>query len=200
MIKNKKLLISLTSIFLVVEALLGFLLQTAQDGIPLNLRYTAVVLACLFCIVFAECSKSYIFTQIALLCTVFADYFLVYRADMQQLPAMIFFSVVQIAYFLHLYFDDKNKTRKIVHLITRSALSVIIIAITFAVLGKNVDAVAVVSMFYYVNLILNAIFAFISFKKHYILAIGLLLFILCDTVIGFSLIKTYISISSRNPS
>ena len=196
MIKSKKLLIALTSIFLIVEALLGVLLQTAQDSIPINLRYTAVILACLFCIIFAERSKSYMVTQIALICTVCADYFLVYRTDMQQLPAMIFFSVVQTAYFLRLYFDDNNKARKIVHLITRVTLSMIIIAITFAVLGKNVDAVAVVSMFYYANLVMNAVFAFISFKKHYILAIGLLLFILCDTVIGFSLIKTYISVPS----
>ena len=195
MIKNKRLLILLSVIFLVTEALLGILLQTAQSSIPINLRYTAVVFACLFCVLFAEKSLSFLFTQIALLGTVGADYFLVYRSDMQQLPAMIFFSVVQIAYFLRLYFEDGNKTRRKVHLIVRVAISAAIILVTFAVLGKSTDAVAAVSMFYYANLVLNAIFAFISFKKTPIFAIGLLLFILCDTVIGFSLIDTYLPLA-----
>jgi hypothetical protein len=106
MIKNKKLTISLTAVFLILESLLGILLQTAQDTIPINLRYTAIILACLFCILFAERSLSYLFTQTALVFTVAADFFLVYADPMQQLPGMLFFSVTQIAYFLRLYFED----------------------------------------------------------------------------------------------
>ena len=195
MIKNKKIIIALTALFLAAESVLGLLLQTSQGEIPINLRYTSVVFACLFCILFAEKSLSYLFTQIALLCTVGADFFLVYLDEIQQLPAMIFFSVVQIAYFLRLYFEDGNKTRRKVHLIVRASLSVAIILITLLVLGENSDAVAPVSMFYYVNLVLNAIFAFIFFKKNPVFAIGLLLFILCDTVIGFSLIDTYLPLA-----
>lgn len=195
MIKNKKLIIALTAVFLAVESILGVLLQTIQGSIPVNLRYTAVVFACLFCIVFAERSLSFLFTQIALLCTVGADFFLVYLDEIQQLPAMIFFSAVQIAYFLRLYFEDGNKMRRKAHLIVRAALSVAIIIITLIVLGEGADAVALVSMFYYVNLVLNAIFAFISFNKNPIFAIGLLLFILCDTVIGFSLIDGYLPLA-----
>lgn len=195
MIKNKKLLVALAAAFLVAESVLGLLLQVAQDKISINLRYTAVILACIFCAFFAEKSLSFLFTQIALLCTVGADFFLVYLDEIRQLPAMIFFSVVQIAYFLRLYFEDSNKTRRKVHVIIRAALSVAIIIITLCVLGQDADAVALVSMFYYANLVLNAIFAFISFKKNPIFAIGLLLFILCDTVIGFSLIDTYLPLS-----
>ncbi len=195
MIKNKKLLAVLTSLFLIAEAVLGVLLQTSQDVIPINLRYTAVIFACLFAVLFAERSKPYIFTQIALICTVGADYFLVYAEERQQLPAMIFFSVTQIAYFLRLYFDDGSKTRKKWHLILRATLSATIIVITWAVLGDNTDAVALVSMFYYANLFLNTVFAFVQFKKSGLFAIGLLLFILCDTVIGFSLIDTYLPIA-----
>lgn len=195
MIRNKRLLIAFTVLFLTVEAILGVLLQTSQDVFPINLRYTAVIFACLFCVFLAERSKSYIFTQIALICTVGADYFLVYAEERQQLPAMIFFSVTQIAYFLRLYFEDGSKTRKKWHLILRSALSVAIIVITWAVLGDSTDAVALVSMFYYANLFLNIVFAFIQFEKPGLFAIGLLLFILCDTVIGFSLIDTYLPVA-----
>ena len=198
MIKNKKIIIAFTAIFLTVEIILGILLQTVQNSIPINLRYTAVIIACLFCFLFAEKSLPFLFTQIALLCTVGADFFLVYLEEIQQLPAMIFFSVTQIAYFLRLYFEDQNKTRRKIHLIFRTVASFLILLITFIVLQKNTDAVALVSMFYYANLILNAVFAFISFKKNPIFAIGLLLFILCDTVIGFSLIGTYLPIAENS--
>ena len=195
MIKNKKLLLGLSVAFLCIMAVLGVLLQTAQEAIPINLRYTAITLACLCCFLFAQTSYSFLFTQLALIFTLVADYYLVYLQDVQQLPAMLSFSVVQIAYFLRLYFEDENKTRRKVHLVLRAALSVAAIVVTLAVLGKACDAVAVVSMFYYANLILNAIFACISFSKNPLLAIGLVLFILCDTVIGLSQIDTYLPVA-----
>ena len=66
-------------------------------------------------------------------------------------------------------------------------------------LGEKCDAVALVSMFYYANLILNAVFACISFGKNPLLAIGLVLFILCDTVIGLSLIDPYLTLPESSP-
>lgn len=195
MIRNKKLLLALSVAFLCVMAVLGVLLQTVQSRVPLNLRYVAVMLACLFCVFFAEKSPSYLLTQLALTFTVGADYFLVYRTDMLQLPAMLCFSVVQMAYFLRLYFEDGNKTRQKVHLILRAALSLAAMVVTVAVLGKSCDALAVVSVFYYANLILNAVFAFASFGKNPIFAIGLALFILCDTVIGLSMIDAYLPVA-----
>lgn len=198
MIKNKKLIFGLSVCFLMLEAALGVLLQTAQSEIGINLRYTAVILAAAFCVTFAEKSKAFIFTQVALICTVGADYFLVYLPDMKQLPAMIFFSVTQIAYFLRLYFDDENLKRRKIHLALRVAISVAILCVTVAVLGKKCDAVAIVSMFYYSNLILNVVFAFVSFKNNHVFAIGLLLFVLCDTVVGFSFIDGYLPISESS--
>ena len=195
MIKNKKLLLWLSVAFLCIMAVLGVLLQTVQASIPVNLRYTAIVLACLFCILFAETSDSYLFTQLALVFTLMADYFLVCRDTVQQLPGMLCFSVVQIAYFMRLYREDKCSTRRKLHLGLRMALSVAVVAVTLAVLGKSCDAVAIVSMFYYANLILNAVFACMDFKKNPIFAIGLILFILCDTIIGLSLIDAYLPIS-----
>ena len=195
MIQNKKLLLGLSVAFLCIMTVLGVLLQTAQGAIPINLRYTAIALACLCCFLFAQTSYSFLFTQLALIFTLVADYYLVYLQDVQQLPAMLSFSVVQIAYFLRLYFEDENKTRRKVHLVLRAALSVAAIVVTLAVLGKACDAVAVVSMFYYANLILNAVFACISFSKNPLLAIGLVLFILCDTVIGLSQIDTYLPVA-----
>lgn len=198
MIKNKKLLVCLAAIFLVLEAALAILLQTSQALFPINLRYTVVILACIFCVALADRSIPYLFTQAALILTVCADYFLVYSSELQQLPAMIFFSFVQISYFLRIYFEDANALRKWLHLISRLAFSVAGIIITLAVLGKSADAVAVVSIFYYVNLLLNIVFAFIRIKTNAILPIGLLLFIMCDTVIGLTFLGSYLTVSPES--
>ncbi len=198
MIKNKKALLAAILPFISVEITLGILLQIISGRASEIIEYSAILLACLFCLLFAERSSSYILTQAALICTVCADYFLVYSEEMRQLPAMLFFSVTQICYFLRIYFEDGNANRKKAHLICRAALSAATILLTAAVLGKKTDAVALVSMFYYANLILNAIFACVEFKKNPIFAIGLLLFILCDTVIGLSMIDAYIPLSPES--
>lgn len=198
MIKNKKALIAAIMPFALAEIFLGVLLQIVSGRATEIIEYSAIILACLFCLLFAERSLSYIFTQAALIFTVFADYFLVYSEEIQQLPAMLFFSATQICYFLRLYFEDGDEKRKKWHLVCRISLSLAAITLTLAVLGKNCDALALVSMFYYANLILNVIFACIEFKKNPVFAIGLILFILCDTVIGLSMIDGYLPLSPES--
>ena len=112
-----------------------------------------------------------------------------------KLEAMMLFSVTQLSYCARLVVSDENKKRQRVQILCHVVLSVAMIVITRLVLGKGCDPVAVVSMFYYANLILNIVFSFIRFKKLYIFAIGLLLFAGCDTVIGLSLLKDFVSIS-----
>ena len=112
MIKNKKALIAAIMPFALAEIFLGVLLQIVSGRATEIIEYSAIILACLFCLLFAERSLSYIFTQAALIFTVFADYFLVYSEEIQQLPAMLFFSATQICYFLRLYFEDGDEKRK----------------------------------------------------------------------------------------
>ena len=192
MIKNKNLLIWLTTAFLCVESALGALLQTTENSVSVKYRYAVVILACLFCFILADRSWSYLFTQIALIFTVCSDYYLVYLPVMRQLPAMKLFSIAQIAYFLRLITEDDNPRRRRVHIILRISLSAIAVAVAYAVLGVNADPLVPISLFYYINLILNTVFAFVSIKKNPLLAIGCLLFLLCDTVIGLPFIKTYL--------
>lgn len=107
---------------------------------------------------------------------------------------MLFFSVTQLSYFLRLYLYDENKYRRAWHIGIRAAASILAVAATFIVLGQSADSVAVVSMFYYANLIINIVFAFIQLEKPGIFAIGLLLFAMCDAVIGFSFLDGYLPI------
>ena len=195
MTKNKKTLSFAAVGFIITEIALGIILQTAGGDVTRYTSFSAIVLACLFCILFAARERDYLLTQLAFICTVCADYFLIITPVRQQLPAMLFFSVTQIAYFLRIYLDDENKTRRTWHITARAALSVIAVAATLLILGSAADAVAVVSMFYYANLIINVIFAFTDFKKSPALAIGLLLFSLCDAVIGLDFLDGYIAVA-----
>ncbi len=194
MINKKKIFIFILLLFFAIEAVLGYKLQTTYGLTSSGYRFGVVVLACLFCLAFLSRSSSYIFTQIALVCTACADFFLIFHPE-KRLSAMIFFSVTQIAYFLRLYFEEDNKNRRRIHLTIRASLSLFAILITVIVLGDATDAVAQVSMFYYANLALNLIFATVKLGRNPIFVLGLLLFILCDTVVGLHVIGEYLPIS-----
>ena len=193
MLRNKPVLIFSTAAFLLTEAAIGLWFHLSSGRTVPVLQFISIVLACLFCFLFAERKPAYMLTQAALLCTVGADYFLVLAEERAQLPGMIFFSVAQSAYFLRLWLEDPNRTRRIWHLSVRGGLTLIVLTVTVAVLGRP-DALALVSMFYYTNLIVNLIFAFIRFRRCGIMAIGFLLFLLCDTLIGLAFIDPYFTI------
>ena len=64
---------------------------------------------------------------------------------------------------------------------------------------NEADAVSVISMFYYANLLTNIIAASMQIKGNGLFLIGLILFIMCDTAIGINeLIDTYLE--SENAS
>ena len=194
MIKNKNTLIGASVLFSSVEAVLGYLLQTSRGDTVSWLCFSSVALACLFCALFARLSPAYFLTQLALVCTVCADFFLLITPVRQQLPAMLFFSVTQLSYFLRLYLYDENRSRRALHVGIRASASAIAVTATLLVLGSSADAVAIVSMFYYANLLINIVFAFIQFKKPGFFSVGLLLFALCDALIGFAFLDGYLPI------
>jgi hypothetical protein len=194
---KKTVLLCATATFFAAEAVLGLLLQTA-DAYADHYRYVAVLLACLFCTLFASRSPSYLLTQAALLCTVGADWFLVMREPREQLPAMIFFLGTQLSYFLRLYFEDTSHARRRVHLYLRTGASVFALALTWAVLGERCDALSLVSVLYYAHLILNLTFAFLQTGISFF-SVGLLFFLLCDTVVGLSCIDPYLPIPADSP-
>ncbi len=195
MVKNKGLLAVLTALFLAIEILLGVLLQICSGRTVALCSFGAVVLCCLFCILLFERSVDYALIQMALACTVCADYFLVWSQPRVQLPAMMFFLVVQLLYFACLYLTDDCTRRKRWQILSRGVLSIVILAVTVAVLNKKTDALALVSMLYYTHLLLNVVFAFADFRKHTLLSIGLLLFLCCDTVIGLDMLNGYLPIA-----
>lgn len=192
MIRSKSLLVSSTVFFLITETLLGIRFQTGGHGAVL--RFVSVVVACLFCVLFAERSLVYILTQLALILTVCADWFLVLPPSPNQLPGMLFFSAVQLIYAYRLSLSEEKPVHGRRHLLTRAILSVGTILIAVWVLGENVDAVALLSVFYYTNLILNLLYSAAGFRHHGVMAVGFLLFLCCDTLVGLAFLDGYFTV------
>lgn len=191
MFKNKKTIHTACVFFIIAEICLSFLIQ-ATSNCTEGLQFASVALACVFCFLSIGKGKSYIFTQAGLIATVFADFFLVVLSPRNQLGGMICFSFAQIFYFLRLYSEDRSSKSRSIHLTVRAILSATAIVATALVLGENTDALAVVSVFYYANLILNVIFSFAVPKSFTIFVIGLICFVLCDTIIGLTNIAPYL--------
>ncbi len=182
------------ALFLFVETVLGVLLQITPSSISYLFSFSSIVLACLFCLTLAERRAAYICTQLALVCTACADYFLLFPIR-RQLLAMIFFSFVQLFYFFRLFSLDKKGKRRCIHLLLRIFSSAFALLLTAVVLGEKTDTLALMSLFYYANLLLNIVFAFLSFRRAPFFAIGLLFFGLCDTVVGFECMAAYLPIA-----
>lgn len=185
----------ISSFFVTAEIALGILMQSASGRAFASLAFSSVILACLFALTWLSPSRKYILTQAALCCTVGADYFLVWRDPQVKLLAMIFFLAAQLLYAARLWDHEQRPRLRQWYLPARLLLSVLIIAVTAAVLRQSTDALALVSMTYYVNLILNLLFAISQFRARPLLAIGFFLFLCCDTVIGLEMLHLYFPIS-----
>lgn len=189
MLKSNKGKIIAASLFFAVQILFWISLITTGKE-----HFTSIALSCSFAILSFAKSKNYAFIQAGLVFTVIADIFLVVCNPIIQLPAMISFSFTQICYFLKLYLETERKAERHIHISLRAFSVVVIIVATIVVLKEKTDALSLVSMFYYANLALNVVFAFVHLKKSPFFAVGLLLFILCDTVVGFKeLSNSYLS-------
>ena len=197
MMKSRPALAVSVGLFLCIETVLGILFQTGFGNGAL-LRYATVVLACLFCILFAEKTWDYLTIQLALVATACADFFLVLPSSPNQLPGMLCFSVAQLSYAACLAYSESRPYYLRIQLWSRGILSAAALAATLVVLGKGADAVALVSMFYYVNLFLNLVFAWTQLPRRTLMAVGLTLFLLCDTVIGLAFLDGYLPVDKTS--
>ena len=163
--------------FLVAEAILYYFILTAGGQTLVITSYLSIVLCFLFAL---QGIKRNPLMVAGLACTVGADFCLVVCNPIQQLWGMVFFLGAQALYAIHLHRKQPNK----IILLVRLALTVAAGIIAVVVLKENVDALAVVSVCYYANLILNAVAAFTGWRRCKLLPIAFVLFILCDTIIG----------------
>ena len=168
----------LTAVFLCIEAVLYYFVLTGSGMTFTVTAYTGIILCFAFALIMGIRQDWLMVAGLA--CTVGADYCLVICDPIQQFWGMVFFLGAQIFYAISLYRKRKNN----VLLGIRIGLSVIALVVAFVVLKENVDPLALISVCYYANLIMNMVTAFTQWDKCKLLPIGFVLFILCDTIIG----------------
>ena len=167
-----------TWFFLLAEAVLYYLILTTGGSVLVYSSFLAIVLCFAHVLVhFKTCDK---FILAGLACTVMADYCLVICSPIEQLWGMVFFLIAQSMYAAKLHLARKNSRL----LALRIALIVFALIVTVLVLAEKTDPLAIVSLCYYANLIVNIIVAFTLFQRNKLFPVALVLFLLCDTVIG----------------
>lgn len=192
-LSNKRKSIVVMTLFLVVELVLYILILTIHGPWLTVCLYSSIILCFLYAL--SNCNKDNALIIGGLGFTLAADFCLVVCSPIEQLWGMVFFLGAQILYAVKLQLHTKNKILIFVrfcHIILAE-----IVAVVF--LGEKTDALAVISLCYYVNLFVNIIAAFARFNENKFLSVGLLLFILCDTVIGLQVASgTYLPISENS--
>lgn len=185
--------------FILIEIILGILIQITNGTINTIFSYGAIVLAFLTTLLFINRDKVYILTLVGLLFTCLADLLLVVIEPIHQIPAMIFFSITQICYFLRIYLNHQTSKEKIIHLSIRLILILTAIILTIIVLENNTDLLSIISLFYYANLVSNVIFSLTQLKRSKTFAVGLLCFMVCDLFIGLSILESnYLAIDKTS--
>ena len=169
---------TITYLFLTLELVAYYFILTAGGSLLVYSSFGAIVFCFLHTLFHIKTCDKLILGGLA--CTVAADLCLVICSPIQRLWGMVFFLGAQTLYAARLHLCDKRKPL----LWIRLGLICAALSITVLVLRDKTDALALVSLCYYANLIFNLVLSFLRFKKDRLFPIALLLFLLCDTVIG----------------
>lgn len=176
-----KLNTALTLLFLAASCVLYYFILTAGGTLLVATSYASIIL----CFAFALAGWQNFWIIGGLACTVGADFCLVVCDPIQQFWGMVFFLGAQSLYAAMLHRSRPGKTLLFIRLGLIAAAE----AVTVLILKDATDPLAVISICYYVNLIFNIILAFLQFKQYRHFAIGLVFFLLCDTVIGLQVMS-----------
>lgn len=161
------------------------------------LYYGAIVLCFLTSLVLLRAKRASVFTSAALLFTAVADFFLILLGT-GKLIAMCAFTLTQIFYCLRTLLVAETRKERICNVAVRLCGSALAALAVYIVLKEEAEPLFVISLVYYVNLLTNIVFAFLHFKKHRLFAIGLLLFALCDALIGLSFVEDIFALPEGN--
>lgn len=178
---RNKLDTTLTFLFLGISGVLYYYILTAGGTLLTITSYAAIVL----CFVYALSRRTNLWIIGGLACTVGADFFLVVCDPIQQFWGMVFFLGAQSLYAAMLHRSRPGKALLFIRLV----LIALAEGVTVLILKDATDPLAVISICYYVNLIYNIILAFLQFRQYKCFAIALVLFLLCDTVIGLQVMS-----------
>ena len=192
--------------FFLLEIILYLLIVFIDSNLPTNVISYVSIILCLgygIYILFIKKDILSILMVSGLFFTAISDLFLVYLNPMlniiNQSIAMTTFSLTQISYAIILIISCKCRKELIANIITRVCLFIVLEIVAIIILKENYNYLILISLFYFANLVTNIIFAFIQKDNNLLFALGLLLFIGCDLVIGLQELCTIMSIPETSP-
>jgi hypothetical protein len=180
-------------IFVLLEAVMFCLIFFLGKGVNIT-AFISVCLCLTFVLLSFRQSADWVLLTLGLCFTVAADTLLVLLSGREKLLAMCFFLVAQFMYFLRVLHVQADWKTRFANAITAVVLVAIAVGVTAGVLKGEADALAYISVTYYALLLTNMVFAFVSFKRLPLFALGMLLFALCDLVIGLRFMCDYIHV------
>jgi uncharacterized membrane protein len=172
--------------FIFAELAFFPLIQLTPGDVSAFWSYVAIVFVALYALFTFGSDPSTHFIRLGIGFTLLADYFLVLKSE--ELPGVLAFILVQAAYFVYLVLNEKRKRVRALNALSRILISAILVVAALLILGDGIDALAIASVIYYGNLIINAVFAFLLGRRERIFAIGLVLFAMCDLCIGLEVL------------
>lgn len=183
---------TLLFLYLLIQFILYLFILLKSNSIVKYLEYGFIVvnfISSIFLRVILKTNDSRLVSN-ALFFTMIADTFLVLLNKYYSLSVSIFI-IVQMIYYLRLKsFRNENK---IISLdITRFLLTLSIIILAFIVFKENTDFLIVVTIIYFINLIINFIESILYIKITKLFILGLLFFVFCDIFVGIWNIEKYI--------
>ena len=193
---NTKKPLAIFVIYIIVCLALSILLQVWQKYSSL-LCFSLIAFVFIFSAVNYKRSRTWLLITLGLTFTLCADYCLVLSSPTKQLLGTCFFLVVQTIYFVYIFLQEKRIIVRRIHVIARLVLIVISVVACILVLKEKTNALAIVSIIYYANLITNLIFAFID--RNWFFGIALTLFALCDVCVGLTVLSnSYLQFESSS--
>ncbi len=200
-LENKKPKFYASILFIALE-IACYVVILSTNGLTYSISaFSSIMLAFILPLIFLKSTPSHILTVCALFFTMIADFLLCGFINLTptiQTFSMISFLLVQTCYFVRIFIEQKTKTLKLVHALLRILVTLLAIITTFFVLKETANFLAVISVVYYANLLLNAVFSGINIKTSPYLFIGLILFACCDLFVGAQFIGDFISLPENS--
>ena len=172
-----------TLLFILAELTLWVLVQVNIRGYNNYIDYSSVALAAAFGLASASLNpRGEWLLRVGLLFTLLADWFMVVASPTEDFVGVCVFNFAQLSYFIYLLSLDKAGKDRLIHVAFRACLVTVGVLTCFLVLGADADPLSIVSIIYFSNLVLNALWSLRH--RRYLLFAGLLMFILCDVTVG----------------
>lgn len=200
MTRRSELILKISiALLILVECVFFYFILTLPLYKKYTIRYLAIVFAIVVSLIFLRFDKKLLFVSLGFALTGVSDFFLAYSNPIRELEGVSVFCFVQMAYFIYLLLSQKTLKGRLIHIGLRVAVIIIAQIVLHVVVGEGVDPLSTISLFYVANLGVNLIIALSLGKNQRLFAIGLLLFLCCDIVVGLnSAIGTYISLPRDN--